>query len=41
MVGFNEYEDMQAAIEESRSKVTAAAEAIMDKYDEMFKELAK
>ena len=41
VVGFDEYEDIQAAIAERRSKVATVVKAIMDKYDETFKELAK
>lgn len=41
VVGFDEYEDIQAAMAERKRKVTAVAEAIMEKYDETFKELAK
>lgn len=41
VVGFDEYENIQAAIAERKRKVISVAESIMDKYDETFRELAK
>ncbi len=41
VVGFDEYESIQAAIAERKRKAISVAESIMDKYDETFRELAK
>ena len=41
VVGFDEYESIRSAIEERKRKLTDTAGAIMDKYDNAFRELAK
>ncbi len=41
VVGFDEYESIHSAIEARKKKLTDAAESIMDKYDDAFRELAK
>ncbi len=41
VVGFDEYEGIQSAIEERKKKLTDAAGSIMDRYDDAFRELAK
>ena len=41
VVGFDEYESIRSAIEERKKKLTDIAESVMDKYDDVFRELAK
>ena len=41
VVGFDEYESIRSAIETRKKKLTDTARAIMDKYDDAFRELAK
>ena len=41
VVGFDEYESIRSAIEARKKKLTDTAEAVMDKYDDAFRELAK
>ena len=41
VVRFDEYESIRSAIEERKKKLADAAEAIMNKYDDTFRELAK